>query len=144
MWAGLLVAATGVVLILLRPAAPLVVLRRIALAAVVGWGGLGVAVGLALRETHDVEAMGRQLAQYEREGRQVAVERRLHDGQWIFAGRLHRPLVEMTADEMPAWLAADPTRRAIVFYRRPEDLPRDLRVELSRRYRGVHVAVLAP
>lgn len=142
--AGLTVVGAGVVLILLRPAAPPVNVRRLALAAVVGWAALGAAAGLALRETHDVQEMGRRLAQYEREGREVAVEARLHDGQWIFAGRLRRPLVEMTAAEIPAWLAADPTRRAIVFYRHEQELPAGLRTEVSRRYRGVWMAVLAP
>ena len=115
-------------------------------------GGIGDGRGLAaslmlgadgaMRERYDLGAVGARLAQFEREGRPVAIEGNYH-GQWTLAGRLRQPLVELPDDGMAAWLAAHPDARGLISYREPAEIPPGLRVEVARRYRGAWLALVA-
>lgn len=60
-------------------------MRRVATASVVAAFGLLVGFDGAMRERYDLGAVGARLAQFEREGRPVAIEGNYH-GQWTLAG----------------------------------------------------------
>ena len=125
-----------------RPAGALRDVRRVATASVVAAFGLLVGFDGAMRERYDLGAVGARLAQFEREGRPVAIEGNYH-GQWTLAGRLRQPLVELPDDGMAAWLAAHPDARGLISYREPAEIPPGLRVEVARRYRGAWLALVA-
>jgi 4-amino-4-deoxy-L-arabinose transferase-like glycosyltransferase len=141
--AGALAIAAALVLVLRRPAAALVDVRRIATATIVATTAVLTGFNVALRETYDIGVVAGKLAQFEREGRPLAVEGKYH-GQWTLAGRLQRPLVEINAPQMSNWLATHPEGRIVFVLRQPEQIPAGARVEYSRRYRGSTLAILAP
>ncbi len=139
---GALALLAAAVLATRRPAAALSDVRRVATASVVAAFGLLVGFDGAMRERYDLGAVGARLAQFEREGRPVAIEGNYH-GQWTLAGRLRQPLVELPDDGMAAWLAAHPDARGLISYREPAEIPPGLRVEVARRYRGAWLALVA-
>ncbi|NML16593.1 ArnT family glycosyltransferase [Azohydromonas caseinilytica] len=139
---GLLALACGAALLLRRPADVRDEVRRIAAATVVATSALLAGVVLAMREPYDMHEVAARLAQFEREGRPVALNVDNH-GQWALAGRLRRPLQELPTEQIPAWLAAHPQGRALFVYRREEQLPPGLQVEYTRPYRGAKLAILA-
>jgi hypothetical protein len=139
---GALALLAAAVLATRRPAAALSDVRRVATASVVAAFGLLVGFDGAMRERYDLGAVAARLAQFEREGRPVAIEGNYH-GQWTLAGRLQRPLVELPDDGMASWLAAHPDARGLIFYRQPAEIPPGLRVEAARRYRGAWLALVA-
>jgi hypothetical protein len=141
--AGALAIAAALVLVLRRPAAALVDVRRITTATIVATTAVLTGFNVALRETYDIGVVAGKLAQFEREGRPLAVEGKYH-GQWTLAGRLQRPLVEINTPQMSSWLAAHPEGRIVFVLRQPEQIPAGARVEYSRRYRGSTLAILAP
>ena len=139
---GALALLAAAVLATRRPAGALRDVRRVATASVVAAFGLLVGFDGAMRERYDLGAVGARLAQFEREGRPVAIEGNYH-GQWTLAGRLRQPLVELPDDGMAAWLAAHPDARGLISYREPAEIPPGLRVEVARRYRGAWLALVA-
>ena len=139
---GALAAACGAALLLRRPAAALVDVRRVATAAVIAVAGLMVAVDVAMREPYDLAEVGGRLSQLEQAGAPLAISDNYH-GQWTLAGRLRRPLEELPPAGVPAWLAAHPEGRVVFVYRNAAELPAAARVEYRRRYRGGWVAILA-
>jgi hypothetical protein len=119
--------------------------RRVAAAATVAMAGLLAGFDGGMRERYELGSVADHLARFEAEGRTVAVEGKYH-GQWTFAGRLRRALVELPEDGVSAWLAAQPQRRVVLVRRHLQDLqdlPAGLRIEYSRRYRGGWVAIVA-
>ncbi len=140
---GAVTVVVGAILCALRPGSALRDVRIIATATVVIVVALATGANLMLREPYDVSGVAGQLAQFEREGRPVAVEGEYH-GQWHLAGRLRRPLVELSADEVPSWLGRHPQGRVVFIYRHDSDLPPGLRiVHTQQRYRGQKIAILA-
>ncbi|MBL8349410.1 MAG: glycosyltransferase family 39 protein [Burkholderiaceae bacterium] len=139
---GALALACGAALLLRRPAAALVDVRRVATAAVIAVAGLMVAVDVAMREPYDLAEVGDRLSQLEQAGRPLAIGDAYH-GQWTLAGRLRRPLVTLPPDGVAPWLAAHPDGRALFVYRDASELPAAARVEYRRRYRGGWIAILA-
>jgi 4-amino-4-deoxy-L-arabinose transferase-like glycosyltransferase len=139
---GVLALLCGVVLPWHRPGPAPQDVRRIATATVVAFVSLLTGVVLALREPYDMHAVAARLAQYEHEGRPVALNVADH-GQWTLAGRLQRPLQEVASPDVPAWLAAHPRGRVVFAYRREQELPAGARVEYTRPFRGQKVAILA-
>jgi 4-amino-4-deoxy-L-arabinose transferase-like glycosyltransferase len=139
---GVLTLCCGLVLPWRRPGPALQDVRRIATATVVAMSALLTGVVLALREPYDMHEVAARLAQYEREGRPLALNADYH-GQWTLAGRLRQPLQELPADGAPAWLAAHPQGRVVFVYRQEAQLPAGLRVEYARPYRGGRLALLA-
>lgn len=138
---GALAAACGVALLLRRPSAALVDVRRVATAAVIAVAGLMVAMDVAMREPYDLDAVGGRLAQAERAGQALAIVGDYH-GQWTLAGRLSRPLAKLQAAELDAWLAAHPGGRVVLIHREPAEIPPGVAVEYRRRYRGAWVAIV--
>jgi len=139
---GALALLAGAVLASRRPADPLRDVQRVATASIVAAFGLLVGFDVAMRGPYDLNAVAARLAQFEREGRPVAIEGDYH-GQWTLAGRLQRPLVELPEYGLPAWLAANPEGRGVLVYRLPSKIPPGLRVEYARRYRGAWLALVA-
>jgi 4-amino-4-deoxy-L-arabinose transferase-like glycosyltransferase len=139
---GVLALVAGLVLATRRPAGALSDVRRVATATVVAAFGVLVGFDGAMREPYDLDAVAHRLAQYEREGRPVAIEGKYH-GQWSLAGRLQQALIEVPEPEIAAWLAAHPEGRALIVYRQPAEIPAGVRVEYTRRYRGAWLAIVA-
>lgn len=139
---GALAVACGLALLLRPPTAPLVDVRRVATAAVIAAAGLLATYEFAMREPYDVSVVGGKLAQFEREGRPVAIEGADH-GQWTLVGRLQRPLVKVPEHRVAGWLSAHPEGRVVFIYRKTEEIPTGTRVEYARRYRQGWVAILA-
>jgi hypothetical protein len=143
-WGG--AVAIGVALLLLaRRAGPaLADVRAVATAALIATSALAVAAEFALREPYDIDAVAAQLARHEREGRPLAIEGD-YNGQWHLAGRLRKPLVEVPTAQVAGWLATHPEGRLVFMYRKPEEIPAGTRIDFEqRRYRGQHLAILAP
>ncbi|MDZ7591203.1 MAG: hypothetical protein U5L05_11080 [Rubrivivax sp.] len=141
---GALALLAAAALAACRPTDALRDVRRVATASVVAACALLVGFDGAMRERYDLGAVAARLAQFEREGRPVAIEGNYH-GQWTLAGRLRRPLVELPEDGLAGWLAAHPEGRGVLFHRLPTAVPPGLRVEYERRYRGAWLAlVVAP
>jgi hypothetical protein len=72
----------------------------------------------------------------------VAVAAAYH-GQWTLAGRLRQPL-EVIDGDVRKWLAAHPNGRAVFLYRQSSELPSDVRLEYTGRFRGGRLAIAAP
>jgi 4-amino-4-deoxy-L-arabinose transferase-like glycosyltransferase len=140
--AGALAVAAAVVLAIRHPAAPLVDVRRVATATILATTAVLTGFNFAMREAYDIGIVAGKLAQFEREGRPLAIEGDYH-GQWTLAGRLQRPLVKVTEPQLGQWLASHPEGRAVFVYRQPEQIPAGVRIEYSRRYRGARLAILA-
>ena len=134
--------ASGLALLWLRPRDALGDVRRIATAALLALAALLAAADVAMREPYDVATVGARLAQFEREGRPVAVEGDYH-GQWHLAGRLTRPLTELPAKDVPGWLAQHPQGRVVYTLRNNQPPPPGTKVEYQRRYRGEQLLILA-
>ncbi len=140
---GAVAALAGLALAALRPATPATDVLRVATASVLATTALLVAVDVAVRKPYDLRPTARRLAQYEHEGRPVAITGSYH-GQWTLAGRLRRPLDEIDPSQALAWLAAHPQGRVLFIHRQPAELPPAAHVEDLRNYRGGWLAVLAP
>ena len=141
-WGAAVSLLAGLALLSRRPGAALIDVRRAATAGIVAYVGLLVSFEVAMREPYDLGVVAGKLAQYQREGRPVAVEGRYH-GQWTLAGRLREPLAELEGPKIAAWFAAHPDGRAVFVYDRPAEIPAGTRVEYARRYRGSWLAILA-
>jgi 4-amino-4-deoxy-L-arabinose transferase-like glycosyltransferase len=140
--AGALAVAAAVVLGMRRPQAALVDVRRVATAAIIATTAVLAGFNVAMREAYDIGVVAGKLAQFEREGRPLAVEGKYH-GQWTLAGRLQRPLVELSGQQIGNWLGSHPEGRVVFVHRQSEQIPAGARVEYSRRYRGSTLAILA-
>jgi 4-amino-4-deoxy-L-arabinose transferase-like glycosyltransferase len=141
-WGGAVAVAAGLVLLLLRPSDAAADVRRIATATLIDVAALLAAAEVAMREPHDVSVVGAKLAQYQREGRPVAIEGEYH-GQWHLAGRLAKPLIELPAQEVPDWLARHPQGRVVYTLGKAESPPAGAKVQYQRRYRGEQLPILA-
>ncbi len=141
-WGGAVAVAAGLVLLLLRPSDAAADVRRIATATLIGVAALLAAADVAMHEPYDVSVVGAKLAQYQREGRPVAIEGEYH-GQWHLAGRLTKPLIELPAQEVPDWLARHPQGRVVYTLGKAESPPAGAKVEYQRRYRGEQLLILA-
>ncbi len=141
-WGGAAAVASGLALLWLRPRDAPGEVRRIATAALLALAALLAAADVAMREPYDVATVGARLAQFEREGRPVAVEGDYH-GQWHLAGRLTRPLTELPAKDVPGWLAQHPQGRVVYTLRNNQPAPPGTKVEYQRRYRGEQLLILA-
>lgn len=139
---GVLALACGLTLLWRWPGTVPEDVRRIATASVVAMSCLVAGFTLAMREPYDMHTVAARLAQYEHEGRPVALNMDNH-GQWTLAGRLRRPLLEVPSEQIPLWLAEHPEGRAVYAYRRDSELPQGLRVEYGQPYRGQKLAILA-
>lgn len=142
-WGGALALIAGAVLLTRRPGPALVDVRRVATAMIVAFTALLAAFDVAMREPYDIDSVAGKLAQFEREGRPIAIEGQYH-GQWHLTGRLQRPLIELFTEAVPGWLAQHPEGRVIFVYRDPKEIPPSAHVEYTRRYRGAWLAILAP
>ena len=142
-WGGALAVACGVALAVCRPGEPLHDVRRVATASVVAMSGLLAAFSAAMREPYDMQAIAARLAQFERDGRPLAINGRYH-GQWTLPARLRHPLAEVPDDQVDAWLANHREGRALFVYREENQLPAGARVDYARRYRGAWIAILSP
>ncbi|MCW5639923.1 MAG: hypothetical protein KIT28_13260, partial [Rubrivivax sp.] len=142
--AGAAIALVGVPLLALRPRTALADVRAIATAMVLAYAlGLGAADRL-LREPQDVAQTAARLAQYQAEGRPLAIVGDYH-GQWHLAGRLRRPIEEVAPGGGAAWLAAHPDGRLIVIHKRDDVLPAGAHVDYRQaRYRNSQLTILAP
>ena len=142
-WSGALAIIAAAVLFTRRPGPPLVDVRRVATTMLVAFTGLLVAFDVAMREPYDISAVASKLAQFEREGRPIAIEGEYH-GQWHLLGRLRQPLTELFTEAVPGWLAQHPEGRVVFIYRDRKEIPANAQVEYTRRYRGAWLAILAP
>lgn len=141
-WGGAIALACAVAVLLHRGGEPLAEVRRLATAAALAFSAVLVALVVAMREPYDLRDLAGRLAQYEREGRPVAINDNYH-GQWTLAGRLRQPLEELSGERSGAWLAAHPSGRVLFLHRRPDEIPAGTRIERVRRYRGGWIAILA-
>ncbi|HMO45362.1 MAG TPA: glycosyltransferase family 39 protein [Rubrivivax sp.] len=137
LWAAAAVTiAAGLVLLWRRPADAAGEVRAVAAATLLSLAAFFGAADVLLREPYDVSRTAAQIASEQAAGREVAVVGGYH-GQWHLAGRLHRPLPEIEADEIQSWLAAHPTGRVLLIQRRSDPPPSGLkRVYEQPRYRG--------
>ena len=138
---GALAVVCGAALLAFKPGDALADVRRVATAALIAVCGLMVSFEVAMREPYDIDVVAGRLAQYEREGRPLAVEGNYH-GTWTFAGRLRQPLAELGDHQVAAWLAEHPEGRVLFIYRQASEIPAGLSVQYSRRYRGAWLAIL--
>jgi 4-amino-4-deoxy-L-arabinose transferase-like glycosyltransferase len=88
-----------------------------------------------LSATYDVRPLAGRIAEWQAAGRPVA-----HDGvyhaQYQFAGRLGRPVEELSDhDEARRWFAAHPDGAIVLYFRPPFD-PAPLNPLVMQRYRG--------
>lgn len=136
-WAAAAVAiAAGLVLLRRRPAEAVHEVRALAVATLLSFVAFSGAADLLLREPYDVSRTAAQIAGDQTAGREVAIVGDYH-GQWHLAGRLHRPLQEIEADDLLPWLAAHPTGRVLLIQRRGDALPAGLQpIYEQPRYRG--------
>jgi 4-amino-4-deoxy-L-arabinose transferase-like glycosyltransferase len=139
---GAVALGCGVSVVVWKPGDALDDVRRIASATVIAASAVVAAFVVAMREPYDIGSVASVLARYEREGRPVALNGDYH-GQWTLAGRLTRPIEERPTAGIREWFAAHPDGRALFVYRKPDELPPGLRVELDRPYRGARLAILA-
>ncbi len=140
-WAGALAIAYATAAVAGVAASAELEVRRLACAAVAAFFSLLVAFDIAMREPYDTSAVASMVAQYQREGRPVAVVGDYH-GEWTLAGRLRQPL-ELIDPRAGDWLAAHPGGRVVFTYRKDSEIPAGARIEYSRRFRGRLVAILA-
>lgn len=140
-WGGAIAVVSGLALLALRAGSAPADVRRIATATIVAMAALMAAADVAMREPYDVFVVAGKLAQFEHEGRPVAIAGDYH-GQWHLAGRLTRPLTELPAQDVPGWLAQHPQGRVVLTLRKGAELPLATRVEYRRRYRGEELAIL--
>jgi 4-amino-4-deoxy-L-arabinose transferase-like glycosyltransferase len=144
LWAaGVVTIVAGLALLLRRPGEALAEARALAVAMLLSLAAFFAAADLLLREPYDVSRAAQQIAADQAAGRPVAIVGDYH-GQWHLAGRLHKPLVEIGAAELDAWLAANPNGRVLLLHRRADDLPPGKRVVFEQpRYRGGRLAIVA-
>ncbi len=130
-------------LIACRPAVPLTDVRRIATASVIAAHALLGTGLLMLREPFDVSEVASRLQRIERAGHALATVEGTYHAQCAFAGRLERHREMIHPDQVPGWLASHPNGRVVFLYRRLQDIPPGVKVELSMPHRGARLALLA-
>jgi 4-amino-4-deoxy-L-arabinose transferase-like glycosyltransferase len=136
--AGALVAALGVLLIVLSPRTRLRSLSAVAACSLAAVVVILVAVGRSATPLYDVSRVARYLARLEREGHPLAHAGK-YRGEYQFAGRLRNPLEVIDAGDVPRWFSRHPDGYVVVYSRgarlpEPED-------ELRHDYRGGVVSI---
>ena len=104
---GLLLMATAVMLLLLPALRPAQYPLRLALLSV--WVVLLIHLGIyrTAAPAYDVQAVSELIAGAQANGHEVAIATRYH-GQFGFAGRLSRPLLQLDAESLQGWAARHP------------------------------------
>jgi 4-amino-4-deoxy-L-arabinose transferase-like glycosyltransferase len=94
----------------------------------------------ALGPRYDIRPMAKAIKQLQDEGGVVANAAKYH-AQYQFAGRLERPLVELTGDATVPWLAANPRAWTVVYLRRAQEM-RGVPARHAQVYRGGAVVLV--
>lgn len=113
-----------------------------ALGAVMPIAGITVAAvavfdAAVFRATHsifDLRPIAQSIARLQRDGVPLAHVSK-YQGQFQFLGRLREPLTEVTAAELPGWLAQHPAGQ-VIYYTDATELPGLPPGEFVHRYRG--------
>ena len=92
--------------------------RWIALAAFCFLAAISVAGIRPLRDRYDLRPVAAHLSSVERSGEPIAHEGH-YAGQYTFLGRLRHPLIEISRDSVPVWLARHPNGRVVTYERSP-------------------------
>jgi 4-amino-4-deoxy-L-arabinose transferase-like glycosyltransferase len=137
--AGAIVAALGVLLLVLSPGSRLRALELVAACSLAAVVVALVAVGRSATPVYDVSRVGRLLGRLEREGHPLAHAGR-YRGEYQFAGRLRNPLEVIDADDLPRWFARHPDGYVVLYSRRHLLAPEG-NDELRHDYRGGVVLV---
>ena len=115
-------------------------LRALAWATIVVIAAAQFAAGEALHAAYDLRPVSARLKALQDQGVPVANEGKYH-GQFHFPGRLTKPIDVVEPAAVPAWLAAHPDGRVVVYFRKaPYAGPG--RVEYTQRYRGQQLAIV--
>jgi 4-amino-4-deoxy-L-arabinose transferase-like glycosyltransferase len=94
----------------------------------------------ALGPLYDIKPMAQAIRQVQDEGRLVANAAKYH-AQYQFVGRLEKPLVELQAGELAAWLAAHPDGYAVMYLKDSRGLD-TLPARHAQGYRGGAVVLV--
>jgi 4-amino-4-deoxy-L-arabinose transferase-like glycosyltransferase len=135
---GVVVAALGVILLVVPIRSRLAALQTISACSVVAIIVMLAAVGRSAAPLYDVSRVARLLGQLEREGHPLAHAGK-YRGEYHFAGRLKRPLEVIERQDVDRWFSRHPDGYVVVYSSRtliaePED-------ELRHDFRGGVVAV---
>lgn len=139
---GLLLALTGLALIRLSPATPERQLLALAASALLVlstllFGALGPA-----KPYYDTGPVAQELARLQESGTPLAYVGSYH-GQFQFPGRLKQPLTALDADEIDAWIRANPDGLLLLNLRHPTAQQRAAAV-FEQPYRGRWLLLLKP
>jgi 4-amino-4-deoxy-L-arabinose transferase-like glycosyltransferase len=137
--AGAIVAALGVLLLVVRPGSRVRALELVAACSLAAVVAALVAVGRSATPLYDVSRVARLLGRLEREGHPLAHVGR-YRGEYQFAGRLRNPLEVIGADDLPRWFERHPDGYVVLYSRRHLLAP-EADDELRHDYRGGVVLV---
>ena len=113
---GLLLVVTAVVVLVFPPTRPAQYPLRLTLLSV--WVVLLIHLGVyrTAAPAYDVQAVSELIAGAQADGLEVAIATRYH-GQFGFAGRLSRPLVQLDAESLQGWTRQHPRDYLVVILR---------------------------
>ncbi len=136
---GALLMGVALVLLLQRPLKPVEYPQRLTLFSVVVIVILHLGVFRTGAPAYDVQSASRVIATAQAAGREVAMAARYH-GQFGFAGRLTRPIVQLEADGALAWAAHHPQDYLVVMTRSAvEEYPKAV---FTQPYRSGYLFIL--
>jgi 4-amino-4-deoxy-L-arabinose transferase-like glycosyltransferase len=135
--AGILVAALGVLLLVLRPRSRLAALQVLAACSVTAVVLMLAAAGRGAAPLYDVSRVAVLLGRLEREGHPLAHAGK-YRGEYHFAGRLTRPLEIIERHDVERWFWRHPDGYVVVYSR---SLLPEADDELRHDFRGGVVAV---
>lgn len=135
--AGVLVAALGIFLLVLRLRSRLAALEVLAACSVAAIVVMLAAAGRSAAPMYDVSRVAVLLGRLEREGHALALAGK-YRGEYHFAGRLKRPLEIIERRDVDQWFSRHPDGYVVVYSRSLLPEPDD---ELRHDFRGGVVAV---
>ena len=135
---GLLLVVTAVVVLVFPPARPAQYPLRLTLLSV--WVVLLIHLGVyrTAAPAYDVQAVSELIAGAQADGLEVAIATRYH-GQFGFAGRLSRPLLQLDAESLHGWAAQHPRDYLVVILRTP--LQRYPKAVFTQPYRSGYLGI---
>lgn len=125
----------------LQKARPTSLVPRLAVVALLTMAGIHLLVMRPIAAAYDIRPMAAAIAQAQAQGLNVAHWGKYH-AQYQFAGRLNRPLTQLTArPAIDAWLRAHPDGVVVMYFSRDTDLT-PLQPRFVQAFRSRNAALL--
>jgi len=135
---GVLLLLAAVVLLLQRPLQPAETPQRLTLFTLLVVMVLHVGIYKTAAPAYDVQAASRIIAKAQAAGHEVATQLRYH-GQFGFAGRLTKPIIQLDADRARVWAEQHPQDYLVIIARSAlEEYPKAV---FTQPYRSGYLAI---